>query len=331
MRRVKTDCRSGFDSILVASCLCALNFVPSSACAQALEAVAQLSNLSLYSLMPMATKGNVNAEEAIGLKYAYAEGVQWNLPEGIEWLRKAARGGSADAACSLGQILDNGLIFAGSLHHIATHYNESVQWYRRAAAQGWCWVELARAYEDKASSDSSASNRAAYERDMRAAANWWRKDAEPRNSYPTIYPYAKFPHGNPLAQSKMGDLYRDGRGVPQSYKCALAWYRKSASQGDGSAMMSVGYIYERGLGTPVSDELAYIFFGLAQENLDAGCHQCTNGLLGTLAKKMTPRQLMGARAIISQWQPGNSLPTPGRLARSADRGEMAIDYSLRPN
>jgi uncharacterized protein len=292
------------------ACLCALS-AHSKASAQALERANELSAHSLYYLMSMARSGDVDAQEAIGLKYAYAEGVEWNLPKGIKWLQKAAQDGNADAECALGQIYDNGLIFAGALHRVAPDYAKSVQWYRRAAARGWCWIQLAEAYQDKAGSD--AKNHVAYERDLRAAAHWWRKDAEPRKSYPAVYPYAKFSNGNPIAQERMGYSYRFGLGVPRSYEHALAWYRKAARQGNGSAMMSLGYMYEQGLGTPVNDELAYVFFGLAPANLDARCHQCTDGMLSKLAKRLTVRQVTQAQAVIGRWQPGMTLPTAGKV------------------
>lgn len=298
------------------ACLCVLG-AHSKASAQALKRANELSAHSLYYLMPMARSGDVDAQEAIGLKYAYSEGVEWDLPKGIKWLQKAAQSGSVDAECALGQIYDNGLILAGQLHQVAPDYAKSVHWYRRAAARGWCWTQLAQAYQDKAGSD--AMDHVAYERDLRDAARWWRKDAEPRKSYPAVYPYAKFSDGNPAAQEHMGYSYRFGLGVPQSYERALAWYRKAARQGDGSAMMSLGYMYEQGLGTPVNDELAYVFFGLAPENLAAGCHRCTNGILSKLAKRLTIRQVTRAQAVIARWQPGMALPNTPKVSTIGGR------------
>lgn len=305
-----------------------LVLVPSNSSAQALERVAELSRFSISDLMPMAKQGDVDAEEAIGLKYAYAEGVKWNLPKGIKWLRKAAQGGSADADCSLGLIYDNGLLFTG--HHVAPNYAKAVKWYRRAAEKGWCWLQLAQAYDEKTGSNADRKNHALYERDERAAVHWWRKEAEPRTSYPAVYPYGKFPKGNPMAQEHMGYLYKLGLGVPQSYKRALAWYERSAQQGGGSSMTVLAYFYLHGLGVPVNYELAYIYDGLEQGFIPE-CHQCMKGQLIKLAKKMTPRQLIGARAIVSEWHPGMTLPTADSLAEMADRAEKEMEKSSVPS
>lgn len=330
MRTTNRSRRSGAIPFLFAALAGILVLVPSKSSAQALERVAKLSSFPMSDLMPMAKKGDVNAEEAIGLKDAYAEGVKWNFSKGIKWLRKAAQGGSVDADCSLGQIYDNGLLFTG--HHVAPNDAKAVKWYRRAAEKGWCWLQLAEAYDDKAGSDADQKNRALYERDERAAAHWWRKEAQPRTSYPAVYPYAKFPQGNPMAQEHMGYLYRLGMGVPQSYKRARMWYRRAAEQPfGGGAMMSLGYFYEHGLGVPVNDELAYIYYGLTPQGLGPRCHQCMKGELIKLAKKMTPQQVLGAQAIVSEWHPGMPLPAADGLAEMADRAEKEMEKSSVPN
>ena len=42
---------------------------------------------------------------------------------------------------------------------------------------------------------------------------------------------ARAERGDPTAQVRLGDLYADGRGVPQSYDRARAWYCKALAQG----------------------------------------------------------------------------------------------------
>ena len=41
--------------------------------------------------------------------------------------------------------------------------------------------------------------------------------------------------GNADAQNNLGAMYDKGQGVPQDYKEAFNWYRKSAEQGDAEA------------------------------------------------------------------------------------------------
>ena len=54
--------------------------------------------------------------------------------------------------------------------------------------------------------------------------------------------------GDSLCQFAIGDSYEKGRGVPQDYQQAVAWYRKAAEQGNADAQCSLGAMYEHGRG-----------------------------------------------------------------------------------
>ncbi len=54
--------------------------------------------------------------------------------------------------------------------------------------------------------------------------------------------------GNTRAMNILGDLYYDGRGVPQEYGRAREWYQKAADAGNVSAMTNLGWLYEKGMG-----------------------------------------------------------------------------------
>ena len=45
--------------------------------------------------------------------------------------------------------------------------------------------------------------------------------------------------GYAVAQFNLGFMYKNGRGVAQDYKTALAWFRKSAAQGDENAVRAI--------------------------------------------------------------------------------------------
>ena len=57
-------------------------------------------------------------------------------------------------------------------------------------------------------------------------------------------------NGNAEAQTNLGDLYYDGRGVPKDYDQAALWFRKAAEQGNADAQLSLGYLYLDGEGVP---------------------------------------------------------------------------------
>lgn len=54
--------------------------------------------------------------------------------------------------------------------------------------------------------------------------------------------------GDAQAQSRIGDAYLLGSGVPQDYEKARAWYERAAAQGDAKAQFSLGVIYHEGFG-----------------------------------------------------------------------------------
>ena len=76
------------------------------------------------------------------------------------------------------------------------------------------------------------------------------KAADERGDYATelriLRPLAD--QGNALAQSVLGWMYAQGRGVTQDNAQALAWYRKAADQGNAFAQTALAGMYAQGLG-----------------------------------------------------------------------------------
>jgi TPR repeat protein/curved DNA-binding protein CbpA len=56
--------------------------------------------------------------------------------------------------------------------------------------------------------------------------------------------------GNASAQNQLGQLYANGRGVPQDYATAQRWYEKAAAQGNAWAQNQLGQLSADGLGVP---------------------------------------------------------------------------------
>ena len=55
---------------------------------------------------------------------------------------------------------------------------------------------------------------------------------------------------NAIAQYNLGQMYREGQGVPQDSAEAAKWYRKAADQGHAGAQGNLGSFYYRGQGVP---------------------------------------------------------------------------------
>jgi TPR repeat protein len=75
--------------------------------------------------------------------------------------------------------------------------------------------------------------------------------------------------GNARAQTTLGNMYGDGRGVPKDFKQAMYWYEKGAEQGHRFSQYSLGLGYMIGLGgLPTNDaQAARLFEASAKQGL----------------------------------------------------------------
>jgi uncharacterized protein len=73
----------------------------------------------------------------------------------------------------------------------------------------------------------------------------------------------------PEAMNRMGILYATGKGVPQDYVAALAWYQRAAQNGSVSALNNIATLHFHGLGVPQSYEEAVKWLRLAVKQGDA--------------------------------------------------------------
>jgi TPR repeat protein len=71
--------------------------------------------------------------------------------------------------------------------------------------------------------------------------------------------------GDATAQTAVGLLYYQGRGVDQDYTKAFFWLHKAADQGVYAAQRSVAEMYTAGLGTKRDSTLAAIYSARADE------------------------------------------------------------------
>lgn len=81
-----------------------------------------------------------------------------------------------------------------------------------------------------------------------------------------------------MAQTNIGRMYREGKGVPQNNKKAVYWYRKAAEQGDAAAQVWLGALYAKGVeGVPVNHHESFEWYskaaeqGYAEAQYNLGC------------------------------------------------------------
>ena len=159
------------------------------------------------------------------------------------------------------------------------------------------------------------------------------KAAYDRGDYATalrlLRPLAE--QGNARAQSTLGFMYANGRGVAKDDAAAVSWYRKAAEQGYVRAQLDLGGIYETqnddvaaaswyrkaadqglafaqhdigvmyaaGRGVAQDYVQAHMWFNLSAAQGNAGAVKNRN----LIAAHMTPAQLAEAQRLASEWKP----------------------------
>jgi tetratricopeptide (TPR) repeat protein len=82
-------------------------------------------NVPIRRLLPAAEGGDAPAQAGVGYLYLYVS----EYPQALEWFRKAAEQGNANAARYLGDMYDGGW-------GVPKDHDAAIAWYRRAAAAG---------------------------------------------------------------------------------------------------------------------------------------------------------------------------------------------------
>ena len=118
--------------------------------------------------------------------------------------------------------------------------------------------------------------------------------------------------GDATAQVQLGWMYNNGEGVVKDDKQAAAWYRKAAEQGHIDAQYNLGLMYSTGEGVAQDYKLAYVWSAVAAANGDALAANNRD----IFAKSLSPAALAEAQTVagqyVEQYQPKQE---PHRLVR----------------
>jgi len=71
--------------------------------------------------------------------------------------------------------------------------------------------------------------------------------------------------GDPQAQSALGYMYEEGKGIRENFGQALIWYRKAAAQKEAQGQNNLGRMYEQGRGVSQDYVQAVAWFRKAAE------------------------------------------------------------------
>ena len=100
--------------------------------------------------------------------------------------------------------------------------------------------------------------------------------------------------GDASAQYNLGQIYRQGLGVPEDYKTAEKWYILSAEQGDAKAQYNLGVTYALGQGVIEDKVYAHMWANIANSN----GHENGKKLMEFLLEQgITPSQIEKAQDL----------------------------------
>ena len=222
---------------------------------------------ALQEWLPVAQRGDANAQFNVGLLYATGKGVKQDLRQAADWYRKAADQGVGAAEYNLGVMYANGDGVPRDVH-------EAVKWLQKASDAGIPMgrEELANLYGSKGIENYGKS----FEQYNGAAAK-----------------------GSPTAQFDLALLYDLGRGTPRNYEEAMKWYRKAADQGYPPAMTNIGILYYNQEGVKRDLVEAYAWFVRAKL---AGDPRATD-LLQMTMDKLKGDQIRQGETLAANWHP----------------------------
>ena len=105
------------------------------------------------------------------------------------------------------------------------------------------------------------------------------------------------------AQTHLGVMYADGRGVPQDYAEAVRWYRLAAEQGLAIAQTNLGFMYVSGKGIAENLLQAHMWFNLATAQVTGEDRTRYVEARDAIAKQMTSKQIAEAQRLAREWTP----------------------------
>jgi uncharacterized protein len=109
--------------------------------------------------------------------------------------------------------------------------------------------------------------------------------------------------GDAVAQTYLGLMYADGRGLPQNYIQAAGWLRAAGEQGYGPAQYFLGLMYDKGQGVPQDYVLAYMWLDLAVATARGRERDDWVRIRDAVGSKLSLEQRTIAQALAVHWRP----------------------------
>ena len=109
--------------------------------------------------------------------------------------------------------------------------------------------------------------------------------------------------GEAVAQTYLGYMYANGRGVPQDFVAATKWLRCAADQGYPDAQFLLGLMYDKGHGVPQNFVLAYKWLNLAAAHAPARQRDIYLRLRDAVSSKMSSNEIIEGQRLALNWKP----------------------------
>ena len=109
--------------------------------------------------------------------------------------------------------------------------------------------------------------------------------------------------GQAIAQTYLGYMYANGRGVPQDFVAATMWLRRAADQGYPDAQFLLGLMYDKGHGVKQDFVQAEVWLNLAAAKSDRRQRDYWTRIRDAVAGKLTLDELAEAQQRALEWAP----------------------------
>lgn len=210
--------------------------------------------------------GHVEAQNDVGASYSHGDGTAVNKQEAVRWFQKAAAAGDVLSQSSLARFYLTGEVVPRNLPLAFELYKKSA-----LAEHAWAQVNLGDMYK----------NGWGTQRDLDQARYWYLKAREKKpelgseDSIAQTYLYASPPdykegikwlklgmdNKRPNSFLEMGNLYKNGISVPQSYSKAGEYYKLASDHGSESAKAYISKIEKECLSRPNDLDRCVLAFG----------------------------------------------------------------------
>ncbi len=240
-------------------------------------------------LLPLAQKGNLDAQNRLGVLYVSGKGVPKDIPEGIKWLRSAADKGQHAAQLNMGMLYQEGV-------GVAKDYAEAAKWFQLSAAQNDAGAEngLGFLYEHGLGVVQNYAD----------ALTWYRKAAEQHND---------------IAQFNLALMYERGEGVDKDQTEAVRLMRIAAEKGFPLAQVGLANHYLSGMGIGRDPLLAYFWSVIGSAHVPPNQSAAAMTIRENAARLIGPNEVNRLQNLAMQWKSGmdaaalmnSSPPAPG--------------------